>query len=52
MFYGQEKIYSNIEELNLAIEEYLDFYNKKRIKVKLKGLTTASYRIQSFLINN
>ncbi|MBS5789580.1 IS3 family transposase, partial [Fusobacterium sp.] len=40
------------EELKLAIEEYIDYYNNKRIKVKLKGLTPASYRSQSLLINN
>ncbi|MEE1476667.1 IS3 family transposase, partial [Fusobacterium sp.] len=28
------------------------YYNNKRIKVKLKGLTPASYRNQSLLINN
>ena len=36
MFYGQEKNYRDIEELKLAIEEYIDYYNNKRIKVKLK----------------
>ena len=52
MFYGQEKNYRNIEELKLAIEKYIDYYNNKRIKVKLKGLTPASYRNQSLLINS
>ena len=52
MFYGQEKNYKDIEELKLAIEEYIDYYNNKRIKVKLKGLTPALYRNQSLLINN
>lgn len=32
-----------IEELKL----YIDYYNNKRIKVKLKGLTPVQYRIQS-----
>ena len=50
MFYGQEKNYKDIEELKLAIEEYIDYYNNKRIKVKLKGLTPAKYRNQSLLI--
>ncbi|MEE1475711.1 IS3 family transposase, partial [Fusobacterium sp.] len=48
----QEKNYRDIEELKLAIEEYIDYYNNKRIKVKLKGLTPASYSNQSLLINN
>lgn len=52
MFYGEEINYKNIEDLKLAIEEYIDYYNNKRIKVKLKGLSPAEYRNQSLLINN
>ncbi|WP_300344616.1 IS3 family transposase, partial [Fusobacterium sp.] len=52
MFYGQENNYKNIEELRKSIEEYIDYYNNKRIKIKLKGLTPAEYRNQSLLINN
>ena len=52
MFYGQENNYKDIKELKEAIEEYIDYYNNKRIKVKLKGLTPALYRNQSLLINN
>lgn len=47
MFYGQENKYKSIEELKNAIDEYIDYYNNKRIKVKLKGLTPAAYRNQS-----
>lgn len=43
MFYGQENNYKNIEELKLTIKEYIE-YNNKRIKIKLKGLTSAEYR--------
>ena len=52
MFYGQENNYKDIKELKSLIEEYIDYYNNRRIKVKLKGLTPASYRNQSLLINN
>lgn len=52
MFYGEENNYKNIEDLKLATEEYIDYYNNKRIKVKLKGLSPAEYRNQSLLINN
>ena len=52
MFYREENNYKNIEDLKLAIEEYIDYYNNKRIKVKLKGLSPAEYRNQSLLINN
>lgn len=51
MFYGQEEKYKTLEELEKAIEEYIDYYNNKRIKEKLKGLTPASYRSQSLLIS-
>lgn len=47
MFYGQESSYKNIEELKAAIDEYIDYYNNRRIKLKLKGLTPALYRNQS-----
>lgn len=46
MFYGQENNYKDIEELKVAIDEYIDYYNNKRIKIKLKGLTPAEYRNQ------
>ena len=52
MFYWQENNYKNITELKSAIEEYIDYYNNQRIKVKLKGLTPTRYRNQSLLINN
>ena len=38
-----------LEELKEGIEEYIYYYNNKRIKKKLKGLTPASYRSQSLL---
>lgn len=47
MFYGQESSYKNIEELKAAIDEYIDYYNNRRIKLKLKGLTPVEYRNQS-----
>jgi len=38
-----------LEELKEGIEDYIYYYNNKRIKKKLKGLTPASYRSQSLL---
>ena len=35
------------EHLMKEIEEYIDYYNNKRIKCKLKGLSPVQYRIQS-----
>ena len=47
MFYDQEDKYKNIDELIIAIDEYIDYYNNKRIKEKLKGLSPVQYRLQS-----
>lgn len=47
MFYGQEKKFKNIKELEIAIYEYINYYNNKRIRAKLKGLSPVQYRIQS-----
>lgn len=47
MFYEQENKYKDIEELRIGIEEYIDYYNNRRIKEKLKGLTPVEYRNQS-----
>ncbi|MCY7203245.1 IS3 family transposase [Streptococcus gallolyticus subsp. gallolyticus] len=48
MFYGFEKTFQSLEELKQAIINYIDYYNNKRIKVKLKGLSPVQYRIKSF----
>ena len=50
MFYEQEESYKTLEELKKSIENYIYYYNNKRIKEKLKGLTPASYRSQSLLV--
>ena len=34
-------------ELIEQIKEYIEYYNTKRIKVKLKGLTPIEYRTQA-----
>ena len=34
-------------ELIIAIKEYIDYYNNKRIKEKLKGLSPVQYRTKS-----
>ena len=45
MFYGYEKTFHSLEQLEQAIVGYIDYYNNKRIKVKLK-------RTQSCAIQN
>ncbi len=47
MFYDQEDKYKTIDELILAIDDYISYYNYKRIKEKLKGLSPVNYRLQS-----
>ena len=42
--YGYEKMFHSLEQLEQAIVDYIDYYNNKRIKVKLKGLGPVQYR--------
>ena len=48
MFYGFEKSYQSLDELEEAITDYIFYYNNKRIKAKLKGLSPVQYRTKSF----
>lgn len=45
MYHGQK--FESIEKLKRELEEYIDYYNNKRIKSKLNGLSPVQYRIQS-----
>ncbi|WP_141562067.1 IS3 family transposase [Streptococcus mitis] len=48
MFYGYEKSFQSLKQLEQAIVDNIDYYNNKRIKVKLKGLSPVQYRTKSF----
>ena len=48
MFYGYEKTFHSLKQLEQAIVDYIDYYNNKRIKVKLKGFSPVQYRTKSF----
>ncbi|MEG3243135.1 IS3 family transposase [Streptococcus suis] len=48
MFYGFEKNFKSLDQLEKAITDYIFYYNNKRIKVKLKGLSPVQYRTKSF----
>lgn len=48
MFYGRQKSYKTIDHLAQAIESYIHYYNHRRIKVKLKGLSPVQHRTKSF----
>ena len=45
MYYRHE--FNSTDELMVAIKEYIDYYNNKRIKEKLKGLSPVQYRTKS-----
>ena len=45
MFYGFEKTFKSLDELKQAIIDYIDYYNNKRIKVKLKHTKISSEKI-------
>ncbi|MEZ8144263.1 transposase, partial [Enterovibrio sp. FF113] len=39
--------FEDADDLMKQIKEYIEYYNTKRIKVKLKGLTLIEYRNQA-----
>ena len=45
MFYGYEKSFQSLKQLEQAIVDYIDYYNNKRIKVKLKHTKISSGEI-------
>ena len=47
MFYGHEYEFQTLEELEIAMKEYIEYYNTQRITTILKGLTPIQYRNQS-----
>ena len=44
LYYIKEKDYKSIQELEKDIVQYIDYYNNKRIKGKLKGMSPVNYR--------
>jgi len=42
MYYGET--YHSFDELNKAVEEYIYYYNHRRIKAKLTGMSPVEYR--------
>ena len=45
MFYRYEKTIHSLEQLEQAIVDYIDYYNIKRIKIKLKHTKISSEEI-------
>jgi putative transposase len=46
-FYNQS--FSSVEAFQEELDQYIDYYNNSRIKVKLKGLSPVQFRTQSFI---
>ena len=51
IFYGYEKNYMSFEEFSKAVDEYIDYYNNKRIQSKTKWMSPVQYRITSTCLN-
>uniref|UniRef100_UPI0005933F00 IS3 family transposase n=1 Tax=Nosocomiicoccus massiliensis TaxID=1232430 RepID=UPI0005933F00 len=45
IYYGVK--YQSVQELIQELEEYIDWYNNRRIKEKLDGLSPVQYRKQA-----
>lgn len=50
LYYINEKEYNNINELEKDIIEYIEYYNNRKIKCKLKGMSPVQYRIHSLQV--
>ena len=46
IYYGNT--YYSFDELKGAIEKYIEYYNKKRIKEKLGWISPVEYRLSNF----
>ena len=46
--YYLKKFY-NLKELKLAIDKYIEFYNKRILQKRLKGLAPIEYREQTLV---
>lgn len=47
-FYHNQK-FASIDHFSKELSDYIDYYNNRRIKVKLKGLSPIQFRTQSFI---
>ena len=49
MFYGSEKVYTSFESFASAIDEYIDYYNNRRIQSKTKSMPPTRFREASMM---
>lgn len=45
MYYGHEREFITLSQLETALRDYIDYYNNKRIKIKLNGLSPVQYKL-------
>lgn len=45
LFYFEK--FKSIEDFRENVDEYIDYYNNRRIKAKIKGLSPVEYRTKS-----
>jgi transposase InsO family protein len=41
--------FSSVDNFQEELDQYIDYYNNNRIRVKLKGLSPVQFRTQSFV---
>ena len=51
MFYGFELEYTSFESFSAAIDEYIDYYNNRRIQAKTKWMPPSKYREASMMVS-
>ncbi|EAU6529547.1 transposase [Salmonella enterica] len=44
--------FKDIDELKIAIEDYIRYYNPRRISLRFNGLSPVEYRLKSYLGRN
>lgn len=49
MFYGNERDFMSFDEFKKAIDEYIDYYNNRRIQAKTKWMPPVKYRKTSIV---
>ena len=47
MFYGFERSFTSFEEFSKAIDDYIDYYNNKRIQKKTNWMSPVAFRCAS-----
>ncbi|HDW6806050.1 TPA: IS3 family transposase [Salmonella enterica subsp. enterica serovar Typhi] len=40
--------FKDIDELKIAIEDYIRYYNTRRISLRFNGLSSVEYRLKSY----